>query len=232
VPSDGEPLVVHAPSRRAVKGTEAVIAGVKELQAEGLKFRFALVENLTNEQARDVYRQASIIVDQLRIGWYGVLAVESMALGKATVSYVRDDLNHHVAPYGALANANPHTIKDVLRDLVQNEQHRKRLGAQGRAYCEKVHDSARVASDLVARYRAAAENPQPASIESCLNYLLKQRDYTKKFYRKAFFVSPKQVKSGRVAQLVRVTRENGIAFTGRYVMKWLRRRAASLVGRR
>ena len=77
--------MLHAPSRRIVKGTKYILDAVEELKSEGLKFDFKMVEGMKNSDAKELYRTADIVVDQLRIGWYGVLAVEAMALGKPVI---------------------------------------------------------------------------------------------------------------------------------------------------
>jgi glycosyltransferase involved in cell wall biosynthesis len=230
VPDDDLPLVVHAPSRRVVKGTDAVLQALSDLKAEGLKFRFQLVENMTNDEARQTYQKASIIVDQLRIGWHGVLAVESWALGKATVSYIRDDLAHHIVPQGGIANANPHTIKRVLRDLIKNLPQRKQLGAKGREYCERVHDSDVVARDLIARYEKAASDRTPASIDAILNYFLVQRGHLEKQNVKSCALP--LTTGGRIARLFSRAREYGFAYTARHILKHVRQRTARLVHRK
>jgi len=139
--NDDRPLVLHAPSRQGVKGTSHVVRAVEQLRREGLAFEFQMIEGLSNEQARAAYERADIIVDQLRIGWYGVLAIEAMALGKAVVSYVRDDLTHHLTDQPPLAIANPNTITDVLRELVSDRDKRRQVAARGRAFCESYHSA-------------------------------------------------------------------------------------------
>src|SRR5207248_6630625 len=60
-PSDRErPLVLHAPSSRAKKGTEHVIAACEQLGLE-----LDLVEGLDHREAFERYRAADIVVDQL-----------------------------------------------------------------------------------------------------------------------------------------------------------------------
>ena len=87
-PSDAErPLVVHAPSDRVRKGTAHVIAACAQLPVE-----LEIVEGLQHEQARERYRRADIVVDQLNAGWHGVFALEAMALGKPVVSYLKPDV--------------------------------------------------------------------------------------------------------------------------------------------
>ena len=80
------PLIIHAPSSRRRKGTEHVIAAVDGLDAD-----FRLVEGLTHDEAFELYREADIVVDQLNAGWYGVFAIECLALGKPVVTFLLDE---------------------------------------------------------------------------------------------------------------------------------------------
>jgi len=83
-PSDRErPVVLHAPSSRARKGTEFVIAACESLECE-----LEIVEGLDHREAFERYRRADVIVDQLNAGWYGVFAIEAMALGKPVVTFL------------------------------------------------------------------------------------------------------------------------------------------------
>ncbi len=66
-----KPLVVHAPSNRGVKGTEVIVQIVERLKDDGMDFNFSLVEGMPNNEARKVYEQADLLVDQLYAGWYG-----------------------------------------------------------------------------------------------------------------------------------------------------------------
>jgi glycosyltransferase involved in cell wall biosynthesis len=153
-PKTARPLVVHAPTRTEIKGTNHLVAAIERLRREGLDFDFAQADNMTHEAARALYERADIIVDQLLIGWYGVLAVEGMALGKPVVSYIREDLTDKLGSPMPLAIADPITVADVLRKLITNPGARRDLGQAGRAYVERVHDADVVAEDLEERYRA------------------------------------------------------------------------------
>lgn len=169
------PLVVHAPSRSAVKGTPSVLAAVEVLKAEGLDFDFRLIEGLANHEARSIYETSDIIIDQLRIGWYGVLAVEGMALGKAVVSYVRDDL---LATFEdrepPVAVANPDTITDVLRKLVLDASHRERQAAAGYDFCKAYHDRVVVARRCADIYEEILAHPRPIDIGAYMEVVAQQ----------------------------------------------------------
>lgn len=155
------PVVVHAPSRRGVKGTEHVLAAVHALRAAGVNFDFRLVEGLTNAEARQLYREADIVIDQLRIGWYGVLAVEAMALGKPVISYIRDDLLGTFGGEPPVAVANPETIGTVLRDLILSPSLRRNVADAGHRYCLAHHDARIVAQKCTAIYERLLAQPAP-----------------------------------------------------------------------
>jgi Glycosyl transferases group 1 len=151
-PSDRErPIVVHAPSDRAKKGTEFVIAACEQLPVE-----LDIVEGLPHEQARERYARADIVVDQLNAGWHGVFALEAMALGKPVVLRLKHDVVEQAEQaYGTqvpLVPATKETLVAALRPLVESPALRREIGAAGRAYVEKVHDIDRIADRLVDLY--------------------------------------------------------------------------------
>lgn len=176
------PLILHAPSRRVVKGTDAILQAVEELKEEGLTFRFELVENLDNKQAKELYKKSDIIIDQLRIGWYGVLAVEAMALGKVVVSFIRDDLLKHFDKANPIAVADPLSIKNTLRELITNISLREKLSKAGREYCEQVHDSVKIAKDLKNIYKAEMGAIKPIDASN-LHHVINFLNYQKKHKR-------------------------------------------------
>jgi glycosyltransferase involved in cell wall biosynthesis len=151
-PSDAaRPLVVHAPSNRAKKGTAHVIDACAQLPVE-----LDVVEGVPHDEARERYARADIVVDQLNAGWHGVFALEAMALGKPVVGHLAPDVVERSAEaFGArvpIVSATSETLTDALRPLVADAAFRRELGAQGRAYVERVHDGDRVADRLLAVY--------------------------------------------------------------------------------
>jgi glycosyltransferase involved in cell wall biosynthesis len=152
LPSDrARPLIVHAPSSRRRKGTEHVIAACEALDAE-----LEIVEGLHHDEALERYRAADIVVDQLNAGWYGVFAIECMALGKPVVTFLHEEaVRRTEEAFGTpvpLVSARAETLRERLRPLVADAAERRRIGAASRAYVERVHDVDRVADRLLALY--------------------------------------------------------------------------------
>jgi len=145
------PVVLHAPSSRKRKGTEHVIAACERLGVE-----LEIVEGLDHREAFERYRAADIVVDQLNAGWYGVLAIEAMALGKPVVTFLHDEaVRRTEEAFGVqvpIVSATKDTLADVLRPLVESPDERRRIGAASRAYVERVHDLAPMTDRLLALY--------------------------------------------------------------------------------
>ena len=145
------PVIVHAPSSRRRKGTEHVIEAVAELEAD-----LEIVEGLHHDVAKERYRDADIVVDQLNAGWYGVFAIEAMALGKPVVTFLHDEaVTRTEEAFGVrvpIVNATKDTLRERLQPLVDSADERHRVGAQSRAYVEQVHDIERVTDRLLDLY--------------------------------------------------------------------------------
>jgi glycosyltransferase involved in cell wall biosynthesis len=151
-PSDRQrPVILHAPSSRRRKGTEHVVAAV-----EGLDADLEIVEGLHHEEAFERFRRADIVVDQLNAGWYGLFAIECMALGKPVVTFLHDAaVQRTEEAFGTrvpIVSATAATLREALRPLVADVQERRRLGAASRAYVELVHDQERITDRLLDLY--------------------------------------------------------------------------------
>ena len=151
-PTDRQrPLIVHAPSSRRRKGTEHVIAACEALDAD-----LEIVEGLRHDEAFARYRAADIVVDQLNAGWYGVFAIECMALGKPVVTFLHEEARRRTKEaFGVevpIVSATAETLRERLRPLVADAAERRRVGAASRAYVERVHDLERMADRLLDLY--------------------------------------------------------------------------------
>ena len=174
------PLVVHAPTDPAFKGTKFVNSAVEELKAEGLQFSFKLISGMQHSEAVSWYKKADIVVDQLHMGWYGILALECMALGKPVMVYIREDLIDKFPNSIPVENANPDNIKDKLRELIKDFDRRSELGKLSRQFVEEVHDVSKVVPQLIDVYDKVLERApvQPETFAD-LDYFLAQYQITR-----------------------------------------------------
>ena len=111
---------------------------------------------MAHEEALAAYRDADIVVDQLKAGWYGGFAVEVMAMGKPVISYIRTEELHHLPPCLVdelpVVSATPTTNEGVLRKLLDDPERCRDIGERSRRFVERWHDPRRIARRMLAIY--------------------------------------------------------------------------------
>jgi len=152
-PDAAEPLVVHAPSHPARKGTDAVLRAVEQLRRRGCRFRFELIHGRRRDEALAIVRRCDVFLDQFVLGAYGLAAVEAMALGKPCVGYILPELFDAYPAELPIVNAEQDNLTTVLERLLQDGPRRHELGRRGRAYVEQYHDALGVGRQLIEIYR-------------------------------------------------------------------------------
>ena len=85
------------------------------------------------------------MIDQLNAGWYGVLAIECLALGKPVLTFLHDEPRARTEKaYGTevpLVGVTAETLQERLGALVDaGPEEWRRVGGASRAYVERVHD--------------------------------------------------------------------------------------------
>jgi glycosyltransferase involved in cell wall biosynthesis len=115
------------------------------------------VESRSNVDALDILGEHDVLLDQLRVGWYGAVAVEAMARGKPVVAHLNAMDRALIAPAFAadipIIEATPETVVDALGRLVMMPRTALRgLGLRSRAFAETWHDPRTVARTALAAY--------------------------------------------------------------------------------
>lgn len=143
--------IVHATTSRMKKGTSYIVKAISKLRREGYNVELVLIEKTPHTRALEYYKQADIAIDQLEIGWYGMFAIECMALGKPVCVYIREDLESYM-PFIPFINTSSRNLAENLRLLVEDEEMRVRFGEMGREYVSRVHDAFKVTKRLTRFY--------------------------------------------------------------------------------
>jgi len=146
-----ELCIVHAPTSPEIKGTESVLKVIEELRYK-YTFNFKLVQGMSHTQAKKIYEEADIVIDQLRIGSYGLLSIEAMAMGKTVLCYISDPMKDKYPKELPIISANPDNLKDKLEYLIINKDMLEKTGENGRAFVERYHDSNIIAKNLLKLY--------------------------------------------------------------------------------
>lgn len=142
---NANPIILHAPTNRPLKGTPQILQAVEKLKNEGWQFDFKLIENLPRHEAKEIYKQCDLLIDQIVIGWYGGLAVELMALGKPVMAYLHDQdlkfIPEKMQKDIPILSANTETIYHALKAFLSKDiEERTLLGKKSRQFVEKWHD--------------------------------------------------------------------------------------------
>lgn len=146
-------LVLHAPTNRLIKGTKYVEAAFEALRPKFPGVEFRTVEKVPWAGLRDLMRECDVFVDQVFMGWYGMVSAEAMALGKPTLAYIRPDFEPrmHDAP---VVRTSIETLAADLEALLGDAPRRAALGVAGRAYVEREHAAPVIAARLIELYRS------------------------------------------------------------------------------
>lgn len=151
-PSNNSKLkIVHAPTNPAVKGSEYFLKAINDLRRD-YDFEFIKVQGYSHEEAKKIYEKADIILDELVIGTYGSLTIESLAMGKCVVTYLSDSFK---TPHGddvPVQIANADNVKDKIKELLDSKELRESLSLQGRRYVEKHCDVNKICESLIEIY--------------------------------------------------------------------------------
>lgn len=145
--------IVHAPTNRVAKGSDIIIHTIQKLQKTFPdKIELCLIEGVPYTKAIKMYRAADIIIDQIRIGWYGAFAVEAMKMGIPVIAYInKEDL--HFVPENmakdcqeALISASETDLEEVLGELIDNISALKEKNEAQLEYVYKWHNPQYVAA--------------------------------------------------------------------------------------
>ena len=138
--------ILHAPNHRSIKGTNYLIDAVKRLNDEGYDIELRLLERKSNDEVLKEINNADLIVDQLIIGWYAMFAIESMALEKPVICYLREDLLDFYSQKDILSrenlpliNAKPQNIYHVIKKAYESPDMLQKASKKGPDFVNDMH---------------------------------------------------------------------------------------------
>ncbi len=137
--------IAHMPNHRGFKGTRKIIEVVTELEKEGFNFKFSLIEGLSNDEVRVLFRdKIHILIDQVNAIGYGLNAIEGMANSCVVLANISDSRYTHmyagtyldVCPIISIDDS---SLKSELESLLLNHERINKLSRLSREYVEKYH---------------------------------------------------------------------------------------------
>jgi len=150
--SQSEIIILHSPSsmKNNLKGTKKIEEVLIELQKEKrYNIKLFLPYKLKNENTTDysstriallnLYETADIVIDQMVIGWYGMVSIESLAAGKQTICYIDSRLEKYLYPDCPIINANITNLKDKIYECIERLLNRSFSSEKQIAWVKKYH---------------------------------------------------------------------------------------------
>jgi hypothetical protein len=141
------PLVVHAPSHRALKGTELVEPILARLHDAG-RLTYRRIEGVPTAEVPALVRDADVVLDHFGIGNYGVLTCEAMATGRVSISHIHERVRARLPVAIPTLEATPDTLEAVLTRVLDDRDWARSFAADGPAFARDWHDGRRSAGVL------------------------------------------------------------------------------------
>ena len=148
------PVVLHVPSKSVMKGSELVEPTMRRLESEGL-LEYRVLAGVAAQDMPAEIAKSDIVLDQVRLGSYGVAACEALAAGRVVVGHVSDQVRKFTLERTGrslpIVEATARTLESVVRDLVADRAAARVIGAKGPEFVREVHDG-RLAAEALAPF--------------------------------------------------------------------------------
>jgi hypothetical protein len=148
-----KPLIVHTPTRRGFKGTEAVMKAMELLGRERKDFEFEVIEGLAYNDYLTRMEDADIVIDQVNGHSLGMNALEMLAAGKIVFSGATkmSDGYHCGVPASPAFDADPSPaiLCQAMSAVLDRKNDFNRLAHDGRAYVAQHHNPVSVAGQFL-----------------------------------------------------------------------------------
>ena len=163
-PAGARLRVIHAPSVSLIKGTQLIEPMLRRLEAEGV-IEYREVRGVPSAEMPEVYASADVVLDQFRLGSYGVAACEAMAAGKLVIGHIAPQVRERVREDAGLdlpiVEATPDTLEAVLRDVAKDAAALARAGAEGPEFVQRWHSGAESAAVLMRHWIEPGTTDRP-----------------------------------------------------------------------
>jgi len=113
------------------------------------KFDFITFQDISKDELIEEILRCDLLIDQMLVGFYGILTVESMLLQKPVVCYIREDIWNKFNGECPIYNANPDNLETVLEKILQNPSQLIARGEKSRKYALECQSPKKVAENML-----------------------------------------------------------------------------------
>ncbi|MGM7672158.1 glycosyltransferase [Microbacterium sp. A93] len=145
------PVVTYVPSNSPMKGDPSIDTQMRELEALGL-ISYRRLQGIPSHEMPEVYRSADIVLDQFRLGDYGVAACEALAAGRVVIGHVSAENRERVRRLTGLelpiVESRFPDIGTTIRHILEDRALWAQRAADGPTFTRAIHDGAASARAL------------------------------------------------------------------------------------
>ena len=142
------PIVLHAPSKEQVKGSAWVDAACEPL-AEAGHIEYRRLSGVPFSQMPEMIASADIVIDQMALGSYGVLALQALATERLVIGHVSERVRARVGTRLPIMQADPPQLRQVLEQVLADRSSAAAVAATGREYVTTFHSGEHSAQRLL-----------------------------------------------------------------------------------
>ena len=145
------PVVVHAPSREAVKRSDLIDGALADLDARGV-IHYRRIAGIPNSEMPGFLADADVLVDSVGSGNYGVAACEGMAAGLVVVATIdpaiRSLVRRETGFELPIVDTPPDAVAETIVNVVRDRDKSRAVAAAGFEFVTALHDGRRSAEAL------------------------------------------------------------------------------------
>lgn len=137
------PVVTYVPSNSPMKGSASIDDQLTDLDRSGL-IEYRRLGGIPSAEMPAVYRDADIVLDQFRLGDYGVAACEAMAAGRVVVGHVSDavraDVRARTGRELPIVESRLADVASTIRSILDDRVRFRAVAQDAVDYVRAVHD--------------------------------------------------------------------------------------------
>jgi glycosyltransferase involved in cell wall biosynthesis len=144
------PVVLHAPSNSALKGSAAIDDVLRSLGQRGL-IEYLRVSGIAPEDMPALIDRSDVVLDQFALGSYGAMAVQALAAGRVVIGHVTESVRSRIPRPVPIVEATPEDVAAVLLDVLADVDRARAISAESVGFARALHDG-RVAAEVLDRF--------------------------------------------------------------------------------
>jgi glycosyltransferase involved in cell wall biosynthesis len=155
------PVVLHAPSNELLKGSDVIDRVLRKLAEEDV-VDYVRAPRVPADDMPALVATSDVVVDQLHLGLYGVLACEAMAARRLVVSEVGDRVRARVPVDIPIVEVDEYSLEATLRRIASEPARFRDVAEAGPGFVRRFHDGT-LSARILGRWIGVAT---PAEVEA------------------------------------------------------------------